>query len=110
MILDDLDRIAGYTTPSVLAELLTMMNYRGPLNPTWVDTVHSREGGVLYPAGLCYLKNSAYFIATRTQARWVWLARVWVGVVYIGFWWVWLVGVACEGMSECGYDGCGLRE
>ena len=72
VILDDLDRISGYSTPSVLGELLTMLNYRGPLNPTWLDAVHSREGNILYPAGLYFLKNSAYFIATRTQARWVW--------------------------------------
>ena len=75
VILDDLDQISGYSTPSVLAELITMLNYRGPLNPTWVEAVHSRDGNMLYPAGLCYLKSSAYFIATRTQARWVWPAR-----------------------------------
>ena len=82
MILDDLDRISGYSTPSVLGGLLTMLNYRGPLNPTWLDAVHSREGNILYPASLYFLKNSAYFIATRTQARWVWLMD-WVGVAYI---------------------------
>ena len=50
-----------------------MLNYRGPLNPTWMDTVYSREGNVLYPAGMYYLKTEAYFIATRTQARSVYI-------------------------------------
>ena len=69
VILDDLDHISGRSTPSVLAELLTMLNYRGPLNPTWVDAVYSREGDMLYSAGFYYLKNDSYFIATRTQAK-----------------------------------------
>ena len=64
--MDDLDHI--YTT-SVLSELLTMLKYRGPHNPTWVDTVYNRQGEVLYPAGTYYLKNEIYFIGTRTQAR-----------------------------------------
>ena len=50
-----------------------MLNYRGPLNPTWMDTVYSREGNVLYPAGMYYLKTEAYFIATRTQSRSVYI-------------------------------------
>ena len=86
MILDDLDKISGYSTPSVLGELLTMLNYRGPANPTWLDAVHSREGSILYPAGLYFLKNSAYFIATRTQARWAGLSKDG---------WVWLSNDGC---------------
>lgn len=66
VILDDIDRVS---TPDILAELLTALEYRGPYYPVWVDTVYSRDGAVLYPAGHYYLKEKCYFIATSTHAR-----------------------------------------
>ena len=68
VILDDTDRVS---TASILAELLTAMEYHGPTNPLWIDAVYGRDGVMLYPAGYYYLKRKCYFIATRTQARWV---------------------------------------
>ena len=61
-----MDRVS---TPSVLAELLTALEYRGPSNPVWLDVVCGRDGAVLYPAGQYYLKEGCYFIATRTLSR-----------------------------------------
>ena len=66
IILDDLSHVS---VPSVLAELLTSLSYRTPSHPMWVSNVYDREGTLLYPCGLYYLKEGSYFIATKTVAR-----------------------------------------
>lgn len=62
VVLDDIS-----SAQSVLAELLTFLEYRGPDNPMWVNDVYGRDGSLLYPCGHYYLINSVYFIATTND-------------------------------------------
>lgn len=62
VILDDLSSIQA---PSVLAELLTSLEYRGA--EMWVNEVYRRDGSLLYPCGHYYLTESAHFITTTSS-------------------------------------------
>jgi len=64
VVLDDLSSIQ---TPSVLAELLTAVEYRGSEHPLWVNDVYGRDGAPIYPCGHYYLAENVYFIATMAS-------------------------------------------
>ena len=64
VVLDDLSSVH---TPSVLAELLTSLEYRGA--EMWVNDVYGRDGSLLYPCGHYYLTSSSFFIATSGDSR-----------------------------------------
>lgn len=63
-MLDDLSLV---TQSTLLAELLSVLEYRGVDHSLWINQVPSREGGeILYPGGLYYLKEDCYIISTWT--------------------------------------------
>ena len=75
LILDDLSHVV---VPSVLAELLTAISYRGVEHPMWISDVFGRDGSLLYPCGYYYLYPRCYFIATQIPpARYIlWLKHI----------------------------------
>ena len=55
------------SNPSLLAELLSILEYRGADHTLWVNEVLSSDGlEVLFPGGLYYLTQECYVIATWT--------------------------------------------
>ena len=58
--------------PSVLGELLTLLNYQGAEHPIWIGDVFGRDKSqLLYHCGQYYLHPECYVIATRTPTRYV---------------------------------------
>ena len=64
LILDDLSLMPH---PSLLAELLSILEYRGEGHSLWINEVlSSDECEVVYPEGLYYMTEECYVITTWT--------------------------------------------
>lgn len=63
LILDDLDRLG-----ETFADLLSILNYRGPDHSQWIDAVCDRDGNVAFSAGQYHLSETCYIVATRNAA------------------------------------------
>lgn len=62
-----LDELSAVGNPSLLAELLSILESRGSDHTLWLNEVLSNDGTeVLYPGGLYYLTEECYVIATWT--------------------------------------------
>ena len=63
MILDDLDRLGD-----TFADLVGILDHRGPDHCQWIDAVCDRDGNVAFSAGEYHLSEGCYIMATRNIA------------------------------------------